>query len=406
MRPLAALWLAVAGSLSACQTKGPTVAVPAFEQTETPPANFCVPAERERLFEGGPVTYRALLSQLSPGDTLSLAPGDYPRLSIAGLHGTPGGCITIAGPARRGRATIVGEAGYRTVEIVDSSYVVVKNLVIDSRNIPAADGVKAPATGRSAPHHIVLDGNLIIGAGATQQTDGISTKVTTWNWVIRRNAIVEAGTALYLGDSDGTAPFIAGVIEDNLIINPTGYGMQIKHQTQRPALPGMPEGPQTTIIRNNVFKKDDRRSPDGDRPNLLVGGFPDSGPGSLDLYDIYANLLVDNPREALFQGSGRIRFHDNALIGGAPAAALFRDHDLPLRLVEVFDNRICSPHIGIKFESPARQGHSVFGNVIYAEIPIWGPDDAYPTGGQNSSEIFVPARRLAWSVEPAPGPCG
>jgi hypothetical protein len=406
MRPLAALWLAAAGGLSACHTIGTTVAVPAFEQIETPPANFCAPVERGRLFESGPATYRALLSQLVPGDTLSLVPGEYPRLSITGLHGAPGRCITIAGTARPGRATIVGEPGHRTVEIVDSSYVAVKNLIIDSRNIPGADGIKAPATGHSAPHHIVLDGNLILGAGATQQTDGISTKVTTWNWVIRRNTIVEAGTALYLGDSDGTAPFIARMIEDNLIINPTGYGMQIKYQTQRPALPGMPEGQQMTIIRNNVFKKDDRQSPDGDRPNLLVGGFPDSGPGSHDLYDIYANLLVDNPREALFQGSGRIRFHDNALIGGAPAAALFRDHDLPLRLVEVFDNRICSPHIGIKFESPARQGHSVFGNVIYAEIPIWGPDDAYPTGGQNSSEIFVPARRLAWSVEPAPGPCG
>jgi hypothetical protein len=40
---------------------------------------------------------------------------------------------------------------------------------------------------------------------------------------------------------------------------------------------------------------------------------------------------------------------------------------LPLKLAEVFDNKIYSPHIGIEFDSPARQNRSVFGNVIFAE---------------------------------------
>ncbi len=190
--------------------------------------------------------------------------------------------------------------------------------------------------------------------------------------MIRRNTIVDAGTAIYLGDSDGSAPFIAGVIEDNMIVNPTGYGMQIKYQTQRPVLPDMPQGPQSTIIRNNVFKKDDRPSPDGNRPNLLVGGFPDKGPGSGDVYQIYGNVLVDNPREALFQGSGRISFHDNILIGVQPAAAVFRDHDLPLKLAQIYDNRIYSTHVGIEFGSPAREGYSLFGNLILADTPVSG----------------------------------
>ncbi len=120
----------------------------------------------------------------------------------------------------------------------------------------------------------------------------------------------------------------------------------------------MPEGAQATIIRYNVFKKSGRPSPDGNRPNLLVGGFPEKGAGSNDIYQIYGNLLVDNPREALFQGSGRISFHDNVLIGGEPAAAVFRDHDLPLKLAEVFDNKIYSPHIGIEFGSPAYSSRS------------------------------------------------
>jgi hypothetical protein len=236
---------------------------------------------------------------------------------------------------------------------------------------------------------------LIIGAGATQQTDGITTKTPTWDWIIRRNTIVSAGTALYLGDSDGTAPFIAGLIENNLVVDPIGYGMQIKYQLERPALPGMPDGAQSTIIRYNTFKKSGRPSPDSNRPNLLVGGFPEKGAGSNDLYRIYGNLLVDNPREALFQGSGRISFHDNVLIGGEPAAAVFRDHDLPLKLAEVFDNKIYSPHIGIKFDSLPRQARSVFGNVIVAETPIAGLDH-----GEGGNAVFEAVRVPRQSASP------
>lgn len=361
----------------------------------TPPSDFCAAQEPPRILRADPFNYRRMIGGLVPGDTLVLAAGEYPRLTIANLAGAPGRCITITGPAGDRPAVIFGQIGHRTVEIIDSSYVVVSNLVIDSRGLPGADGVKALASPHPATHHIVLDGNLIIGAGATQQTDGITTKTPTWNWVIRRNTILSAGTALYLGDSDGTAPFIAGLIENNLVVDPIGYGMQIKYQIARPTLPGLPDGPQATIIRNNVFKKSGRPSPDGSRPNLLVGGFPEKGAGSNDLYKIYGNLLIDNPREALFQGSGRIIFHDNVLIGGEPAAAVFRDHDLPLKLAEVFDNKIYSPHTGIEFDSPARQGQSVFGNVIFAETPIAGP------GRRESGNIvFEPVRAVDRSASP------
>jgi hypothetical protein len=335
---------------------------------------FCAAREQGRVVLADPSNYRALIAKLTVGQTLLLAPGEYPRLVIANVHGEPGRCITITGPTGTRRATVMGEIGNNTVEIISSSYVILRNLVIDSRGVPGADGIKAPAAMQGTTHHVALEGNLIIGAGASQQTDGISTKTPTWNWIIRRNTIVGAGTGMYLGDSDGTAPFIAGLIENNLVLDPIGYGMEIKFQVDRPVLPGIPQAPQSTIIRNNIFWKSGRPSPDGDRPNLLVGGFPAIGPGSGDLYDIYGNLLVDNPREALFQGSGRIRFHDNVLIGGHPAAAVFRDHDLPLKLAEVFDNKIYSPQIGIQFGSPAREGHSVFGNMIFAAVPITGLD--------------------------------
>jgi len=371
-KDIAALCLVITAAIPACQGDSSGMLVAANERSGTAAADFCAAREPGRILRADPSNFQRTLSGLAPGDTLLLTPGNYPPLKIANLSGAPGRCITITGMAANRSAVVLGEIGNKTVEIIDSSYIVVSNLVIDSRGLPGADGIKASASPNPATHHIVLDGNLIIGAGASQQTDGITTKTPTWNWVIRRNTILSAGTALYLGDSDGTAPFIGGLIEDNLVVDPIGYGMQIKYQIERPVLAGMPEAAQITIIRNNVFKKGDRPSPDGDRPNLLVGGFPDTGAGSNDLYQIYSNLLIENPREALFQGSGRISFHDNVLIGGAPAAAVFRDHDLPLKFARVYDNKIYSPYIGIKFDSPAPQGISVFDNVIVAETPLAG----------------------------------
>ena len=371
-KDIAALCLVITAAIPACQGDSSGMLVAANERSGTAAADFCAAREPGRTLRADPSNFQRTLSGLAPGDTLLLTPGNYPPLKIANLSGAPGRCITITGMAANRSAVVLGEIGNKTVEIIDSSYIVVSNLVIDSRGLPGADGIKASASPNPATHHIVLDGNLIIGAGASQQTDGITTKTPTWNWVIRRNTILSAGTALYLGDSDGTAPFIGGLIEDNLVVDPIGYGMQIKYQIERPVLAGMPEAAQITIIRNNVFKKGDRPSPDGDRPNLVVGGFPDTGAGSNDLYQIYSNLLIENPREALFQGSGRISFHDNVLIGGAPAAAVFRDHDLPLKFARVYDNKIYSPYIGIKFDSPAPQGISVFDNVIVAETPLAG----------------------------------
>jgi len=386
---------AAAPALLGCQSSGGPMTAAGGEPRDWLFSDFCAAQEPARILRAGASNYRGVIPGLLPGDTLLLAPGDYPRLTIANLKGAPGRCITIAGMPGDRPAIIFGEIGNKTVEIIDSSYVVVSHLVIDSRGLPGSDGVKAPASPHPATHHIVLDGNLIIGAGATQQTDGITTKTPTWNWIIRRNTIVSAGTALYLGDSDGTAPFIAGLIESNLVVDPIGYGMQIKYQLERPALPGMPDGAQSTIIRYNTFKKSSRPSPDGNRPNLLVGGFPETGAGSNDLYRIYGNLLVDNPREALFQGSGRIIFHDNVLIGGEPAAAVFRDHDLPLKLAEVFDNKIYSPHIGIKFDSLPRQGRSVFGNVIVAEMPVAGLDH-----GEGGNIVFDEVQAPRQSASP------
>jgi len=388
--------------------KAMAAAMPPRDAGSAPPPDFCVAREQGRVLRADPSNYQKLLATLQAGDTLLLASGRYPPLTIANRNGAPGHCITVTGPTARPRAVITGQIGHSTVEIVDSSYIVVSNLTIDSLGI-GGDGIKAPRAMHVPTHHIVLDGNVIVGAGGSQQRDGISTKTPTWNWVIRHNTVVGAGTGIYLGDGDGSSPFVAGIIENNLILDPLGYCMEIKHQLDRPALPGMPQGPQSTIIRNNVFIKDDRPSPDGDRPNLLVGGFPETGPGSHDLYQIYGNLLLHNPREVLFQGSGRMSFHDNILVGGKIAGAVFRDHDLPLKLAHIFNNTIYSPHIGIEFGSPAREGYAVLGNLIFAETPMAGieagPRDnlvARPAAARNY--VRAPSSRLgALDFYPRPG---
>ena len=321
-----------------------------------------------------PSQYRKHLSALKPGDTLNLESGRYPRLIIAGLNGTPTAWITIKGPASGPPAVVTGESGYNTIEIVNSSFVAIENLRINSLGIEGAFGISAKGGAGNRTHNIRVEGNILVGQNAEQQTVGISTKTPTWGWIIRNNQISGAGTGIYLGDSDGTQPFVNGVIENNLIQDTIGYNMEIKDQISIPEVPGMPTEPTSTIIRNNVFIKDDQPSPDGDRPNLLVGAFPRAGTGSHNLYEIYGNFFLHNHREALFQGSGRISLHDNIFVDGPPdyAAVVLRRQNFPLRVAYVYNNTVYTTERGIHFGTPALDGDAVVGNLVFGSAPITG----------------------------------
>ncbi len=190
-----------------------------------------------------PADYRKLLLSLKPGDTMNLAPGKYRRLDITGLNGSPTAWITIRGPASGPPAVITGESGYNTVEILNCSFVAIENLRIDSQGIPDVFGISAKGGKRNLTHDIRIEGNILVGQNANQLTDGISTKTPTWGWVIRNNQVLGAGTGLYLGNSDGTQPFVAGLIENNLITETIGYNMEIKDQIFIPPIPGMPTEP-------------------------------------------------------------------------------------------------------------------------------------------------------------------
>ena len=321
-----------------------------------------------------PSNYRARLKTLGPGDTLQLAAGTYTRLPITNVNGTAEAWITIAGPESGKPAVIAGEEGYNTVEITNSSYVAIENLRIDSRGIPGAFGISARGHDSNVTHHIRIEGNTLVGQNGGQQTDAISTKTPTWGWIIRYNQILNAGTGLYLGDSDGTQPFVNGLIENNLIKDTIGYNMEIKDQNSFPEVPGLPLGPTSTIIRHNVFIKNDQPSPDGDRPNLLVSGFPASGPGSMNMYEIYGNYFLHNHHEALFQGSGRISLHDNVFVDGPYSypAVVLRKQNNPLKVALVYNNTVYTSGKGIYFGTRAETFDAVVGNLVFGSMPISG----------------------------------
>ncbi len=326
-----------------------------------------------KVYVAGPKTYRDRFQELEPGDTLALEAGVYRRgLPIHEMHGRPEHPITISGPLGEQSATFYGRSGHNVVSIVDSSYVKVSDLEIDGRG-KMVDGVKAEGHAHYA-HHITLERLRIQNLGHNQQIVGISAMCPTWNWVVRDNVIIGAGTGMYLGRPNGRAPFVGGLIEHNLVKDTIGYNIQIKHQVGRPDIEGFPNEPQTTIIRHNVFSKaHGASSGEMARPNLLVGHWPPTGPGSHDLYAIYGNLFYQNPSERLFQGEGNLAFYSNLLVNRAGDALAILPHNGHPRRIWIFQNTIVARDRGILFKStPETQVQKIQGNAIFAAHPIKG----------------------------------
>jgi hypothetical protein len=334
------------------------------------PASGASPPQRG--LRADPGNYRELIRSLRPGDTLQLAPGEYTRgLPLHGLAGTTDEPIVIEGPAPPGRAVFVGRPGAHTVSLLDSAHLIVRDLVLDGRGA-AVDAVRAEGHGRWA-HHITLVGLTIVDHGATQQNSGISTKCPAWGWVVRDNTIVGAGTGMYFGDSDGSDPFFDALIEGNRIIDPVGYGIQIKHQHGRPELAPTADRGATIIRRNRIVKRRVAPSPEMARPSLLVGHFPLAGAGAHDRYLVLGNLLFDNPSEALFQGEGNIALYNNLLVNPRGEGVRIQPHNHKPREVAVFSNTIVAASLGIRIAGgeigfPRLLEH----NLIYGNPPVLG----------------------------------
>ena len=343
-----------------------------------------------RTLGGNPQNYRELLKDLQPGDRLELASGEYRRgLPIHRLAGTQQAPIVISGPDGGAPAVFIARAGANTVSIIDSAHVHIRNLRLDGRNVPV-DAVKAEGHARWA-HHITLENLTIVNHGYDQQNVAISTKCPAWGWVIRGNRIHGAGTGMYLGNSDGTGAFYNGIIENNLVADPRGYAIQIKHQHARPALDNAPRGRFVTIIRHNVLSKANGglEGPNA-RPNLLVGHWPPSGDGSEDEYLIYGNYFYDNPHEALFQGEGNVALYDNVFVNPrGPAIRIQPHNDVPRNVRVLYNTVIASGDpIALRLKE-GQESHAqwVAANAIFSPQP--------PRGGTQVANRLFEMQRAA-----------
>ena len=351
------------------------------------PVEACAAA----TFRAGPEDYLPILSRLQPGDTLVLAPGLYSNgLPVHRMTGAPGRPIVIRGPRAQPRARFLARRGSHTVSILNSAWIEIHNLELDGNDLPVA---AVRAEGRAGwAHHITLSGLLIRNHGADQSIVGIAVFCPAWNWVIRNNVIVGAGTGMYLGQSDGTAPFIAGLIEGNVIADTIGYNLQIKHQQIRPRLQGMPQQRSVTIIRHNVFSKSANSSVDNmARPNLLVGHWPRSGPGEEDTYAIYGNFFYQNPTEALFQGEGNVAFYSNVLVNTHGSAVHIQPHNDVPRRVDIFHNTVLAEGNGIRVTGGhPEHAQRIFANAVFAETAIAGGERlANVEGAYGEAERFL-----------------
>ncbi len=327
-------------------------------------------------YYGNPSNYTTYFSLLQPGDSLLLEAGSYyDRMNLDDVVGTEDHPIVISGPlSGSGSAVLYGNACCNTISIERCAYLKIQNLLLDGQDIPYIDAVKAEGTLGNWAHHITIENLLIINHGGAPLTVGISTKCPAWGWVIRNNHIIEPGLGLYLGDSDGSAPFVAGLVEYNLVLNPLRYCMQIKHQNVGTRdVPGMPTQAHTTI-RYNVFAKDENNDSDAPRPNLLVGAFPATGAGANDYYEIYGNLLFQNPTEGLFQGTGHFGFYDNLLINyynNGWGILSFPHNSFAPRNTNYFNNTIYTESYGIEIYNPnADYDQRVVGNAVFSPIPF------------------------------------
>ena len=328
-----------------------------------------------------PQTYASLLRRLQPGDVLQLEPGRYEQgLRIHDLHGTPGSPIVVRGPRDGDPAIFVAHGGRNTVSIANASHVEIRDLVLDGLGLEV-DAVKAEHS-QTLVHHITLENLAIVRHGPDQQTVGISTQAPASFWTIRNNVIVGAGTGLYLGGSDGTAPFVAGVIEGNLVVDSTGYNLQIKHQAPRPNLEGLGDSPSRTIIRGNVFAK----SPGTGtgpmaRPNVLLGHLPLQGPGAEDEYFVEENVFYGNPTETLLQAEGNLSLQGNLFLNPVgDGVSIQPHHDVPRR-VQIRGNFVAVKGFGLRL-SGAHPGYSqvVEQNALYAATPLAGVGGGNATG--------------------------
>jgi hypothetical protein len=359
---------------------------------------------RANFIIANPGNYTGYLNTLAAGDTLYLPAGTYTNnLALNGRNGTAALSIVIMGDTNLYTTVFTAQSCCNTVSITQCSYVVIKNLELDGLNL-LVDAVKGEGTTGNWAHHITLEYLNIVNYGADQQLVGISTKCHAWNWIIRKNKIIGAGTGLYLGNSNGDKPFVNGIIENNLVMNTVGYNMEIKHQTDtvRDNYPGTNVNGKT-IIRYNVFCKENNGAIGGNaRPNVLVGAFPSAGTGSTDYYEIYGNFFYQNPTEALLQVTGNTTLYENIFVNhsdpaGFRAVYVTAQNGFLPRDIKIFHNTVWAANSsgGIRLYNPntAYQQYC-YANAVFAPSPI----TSFTNNVDNVTDIYANASAYVLSA--------
>ena len=346
-------------------------------------------------YRAGAGNYREMLPRLQPGDRLLLEHGVYRRgLPLHDLAGRVDRPITIEAANPLLPPRFIARPGANTVSLLNVRYLVLRYLELDGRAVPV-DAIKAEGHGRFADF-ITLEHLYIHDHAASQQNVGISTKCPARGWVIRNNRIERVGTGMYLGDADGTRPFVGGVIEANHISRTLGYNLQIKHQITRSS--GVVSR-HNTVIRYNVFSKREAVPGALARPNVLLGHFPLAGPGSADRYLVYGNAFLSNPDEALLQAEGRVAIYGNLFLNDSGDGIHIQPHNDVPRDMLIFSNTVLASGMGI-YVRPAGNAlyrQRVVGNVVAAAIPL--------RGGERTHNVTLPYRK-AWLSTPVAGLTG
>jgi hypothetical protein len=325
-------------------------------------------------YRAGPDDYQTYARHLQAGDRLLLAPGDYLKgLQLHQLSGRAGQPIVIGASNPAMPPHFIARPGANTISLVDVRYLTLHDLELDGRNVPV-DAVKAEGHSRYADF-VTLERLYIHDHAASQQNVGISTKCPAIGWVIRDNRIERVGTGMYLGDSDGSDAFVGGLIDGNRVSRTRGYNLQIKHQAPRST---EYTARHDTVIRYNVFSKQDALPGPQARPNLLLGHFPLTGTGSEDRYLVYGNLFLHNPSEALMQAEGRVAMYDNVFINGSGDAIHIQPHNDEPRDMAIFSNTVLASGVGIQVRQREHAAYRqrVVANVVAATPPVQGGEAA------------------------------
>jgi hypothetical protein len=170
------------------------------------------------IVNANPSNYRNVLASLNAGDTMVLEAGTYANgLPISSKSGTASQPIVITGPDDQS-AIFTANDCCNTVQLDNVGFLEIRNLTLDGAGTNGAFGVDE----RGTTNDITIENLKIINYGGDQQVVGISTKGPAWNWTVRRNTIIGAGTGMYFGNSDGTAPFVSGLIEHNPVVDTIG----------------------------------------------------------------------------------------------------------------------------------------------------------------------------------------